>query len=76
MCSLWRKTLNGNVDSIVAVLVRVLEVIFIAGLLGSSVVLILTLLEDAKSLMPGDKSEGNTQVSPRGPQLRASDPIA
>jgi len=68
--------LNESMDSIVAVFVRVLEVIFMAGLLGSSVVLILTLLEDAKSLMPGDKKEGNTQVSPRGPQLRASDTIS
>jgi hypothetical protein len=39
----------------VAVLIRSLEVIFALGLLGSSVVLLLTLIEDAKMLFEKDE---------------------
>ncbi len=61
-------------DFVITVLVRILEAVFIAGLLGSAVVLILTLIEDAKSLLPGDKKESASNLSqPRHP---ASDPVA
>lgn len=39
----------------VAVLIRILEGIFALGLLGSSVVLLLTLIEDAKMLFEKDE---------------------
>ena len=41
-------------NGLTSVLIRVLEGIFAAGLLGSSVVLILTLIEDARSLVEKD----------------------
>jgi hypothetical protein len=41
-------------------LIRILEAIFLAGVLGASVVLILTLIEDAKMLFEKDK---NVQVA-------------
>jgi hypothetical protein len=68
-------------DSIITVLVRILEVIFMVGILGSAVVLILTLIEDAKSLLPGDeKKESTTQSSPNArpanPHLHPSDTVA
>ena len=60
-------------DIVVSILVRTLEVIFIVGLLGSAIVLILTLIEDAKSLLPdGDKKEADAHTSSRAksqPQL-------
>ncbi len=68
-------------DSIVTVLVRILEVIFMVGILGSGVVLILTLIEDAKSLLPGgDKKESTVPSSPStrpaNPHLHTSDTVA
>ena len=63
MRSLRLTSLNKNMDTVITVLVRILEAIFIAGILGSSVVLILTLIEDAKSLMPGDKMSGEKKDS-------------
>jgi len=68
-------------DSIIAIFVRILEVIFMVGILGSAVVLILTLIEDAKSLFPGgEKKESDTQSSPHtrpaNPHLHASDTTA
>jgi len=70
-------------DSIVAIFVRILEVIFMVGILGSAVVLILTLIEDAKSLLPGGEKkekESDTQSSsrtrPTNPHLHASDTVA
>jgi len=67
-------------DAVVSILVRILEAIFIVGLLGSAVVLILTLIEDAKSLLPGDdkkESDANTpsRTSPAQPRFHV-DPIA
>jgi hypothetical protein len=40
----------------VAILIRALETIFALGLLGSGVVLLLTLIEDAKMLFQKDKN--------------------
>jgi len=40
----------------VAILIRMLEGIFALGLLGSTVVLLLTLVEDAKMLFEKDKN--------------------
>jgi hypothetical protein len=64
---------------VVTILVRILEVFFIAGILGSAIVLILTLIEDAKSLLPADKKENAAQVpsSSRHGQsnFHASDPV-
>jgi len=63
MRSLRLTSLNKNMDTVITVLVRILEAIFIAGILGSSVVLILTLIDDAKSLLPGDKMSGEKKDS-------------
>jgi hypothetical protein len=70
-------------DTLVSVLVRILEAIFIVGILGSAVVLSLTLIEDAKSLLPGgDKKEkesgerGPSRARSAHPELHTSDPIA
>jgi hypothetical protein len=49
----------------IAALIRVLEVIFALGLLGSSVVLLLTLIEDAKMLF--EKDEKLPRVAEQGP---------
>lgn len=81
MRSLRANSLNINMDTLISVLVRILEAIFILGILGSSVVLILTLIEDAKSLLPGgDKKESDVKVSARPSaaqsQFHVSDPIA
>jgi hypothetical protein len=65
-------------DTTIAILVRILETMFMAGILGSAVVLILTLIEDAKSLLPGDKKESEAQASRSKqvqPHLHASDPV-
>lgn len=81
MRSLRKKPLNGRMDTVVSICVRILEAIFIVGLLGSGVVLILTLIEDAKSLLPGgDKKESDAKASartsPSSSQFHASDPVA
>jgi len=81
MRSLRQKPLNVTMDTVISALVRILEVIFIVGLLGSAVVLILTSIEDIKSLLPGgeEKKESATSAShirPAQPPLHASDPVA
>ncbi|HEX4485084.1 MAG TPA: hypothetical protein VH088_02390 [Terriglobales bacterium] len=48
----------------VAILIRMLEGIFALGLLGSSVVLLLTLIEDAKMLFEKDKKLDNVLSEP------------
>ncbi len=65
-------------DTVIAVLIRVLETIFMVGLAGSTIVLILTLIEDAKSLLPGgEKKESEAKPARSGqPQLHASDTLA
>jgi hypothetical protein len=65
-------------DSVISVLVRILETIFMVGLVGSAVVLILTSLEDVKSLLPGDeeKKDSTPRTSPAQAQFHASDPVA
>ncbi len=67
-------------DVIISILVRILEAIFIVGLLGSAVVLVLTLIEDAKSLSSGgDKKESDANIPSRtspAQQYNVSDPIA
>jgi hypothetical protein len=67
-------------DALISVLVRILEAIFMIGLVGSAVVLILTLIEDAKSLLPGgEKKEDAEKTSSRSrqdvPHLHATGPI-
>jgi len=79
MRSLRGKSLNINMDTVISILVRILETMFMVGLLGSAVVLVLTSWEDVKSLLPGeDKKEtapaGRTR--PAQPHLHASDPVA
>lgn len=80
MRSLRQKPLNVTMDTVIPVLVRILEVMFIVGLLGSAVVLILTSIEDIKSLLPGgeENKESATSASrtrPAQPHLHASDPV-
>lgn len=53
----------------VAVLIRILEVLFALGLLGSGVVLILTLIEDAKMLF--EKDEKAPSVTEHAPAAHA-----
>jgi len=56
------------VDTMISIAVRILETIFMVGLVGSAVVLLLTLVEDAKSLLPGEEkkeSETQTRAVPR-----------
>ena len=48
-----------------------------AGLVGSAVVLILTSLEDIKSLLPGgEEKRETTGTRPAQPQVPASNPVA
>jgi hypothetical protein len=64
-------------DTVIAVLVRILEVMFILGILGSAVVLVLTSLEDVKSLLPGGdekKEAAPSRTLPVQPHMHASDP--
>ena len=67
-------------DTVIAVLIRILEAMFMVGLLGSAVVLVLTLIEDAKSLLPGgEKKESEakpTRTRSAQPQLHTSDTVA
>jgi hypothetical protein len=50
-------------SSVVTVLVRILEGLFLLGILGSAVVLILTIIEDSKSLLPG-KTNADERATP------------
>jgi hypothetical protein len=52
-----------------AFLIRLLEAIFALGLLGSSVVLLLTLIEDAKMLFERDKDAHNVIGETAGPPV-------
>jgi len=67
-------------DTVISVLVRIIEIIFMVGLLGSAVVLILTSLEDIKSLLPGgeEKKESTpaSRTNPAQAQFHASGPVA
>jgi hypothetical protein len=51
---------------------------FMVGLVGSAVVLVLTSFEDIKSLLPGGEEKKETVPGTRSvpPQLHASDPVA
>jgi len=53
---------------------------FMVGLLGSAVVLVLTSWEDVKSLLPGGEDKKETapagRTRPAQPHLHASDPVA
>jgi len=64
-------------DTLISILVRVLEVIFMLGLVGSAIVLILTSLEDIKSLLPGSDDKKEPALGAGAPHVRvhASDPI-
>jgi hypothetical protein len=47
-------------DTLIAILIRIVEVMFVAGVIGSSIVVILTSIEDFKMLFekespPGEK---------------------
>ena len=80
MRSLRQKPLNVNMDTVISILVRILEVMFMVGLLGSAVVLILTSFEDIKSLLPGgeENKESAASVSRTHraqPHLHASGPV-
>ena len=59
---------------IISILVRVLETVFLLGLVGSGIVLILTSIEDIKELLPGNhEAEHQTgEGSAGGVQHRAS----
>ena len=61
-------------DALITVLVRILEVGFMVGLIGSAIVLLLTLVEDAKSLLPG--GEKARQPSCPAPPGRSFMPAA
>ena len=80
MRSLRGKSLNINMDTVISILVRILETMFMVGLLGSAVVLVLTSWEDVKSLLPGGEDKKETAPSartrPAQPHLHASDPVA
>ena len=51
-------------SSLVAVLVRILEGMFLLGIVGSAAVLILTTIEDAKSLLPGKANATDERANP------------
>ena len=62
-------------ETLISVAVRILETIFMVGLAGSAVVLVLTLFEDAKSLLPGDdRKESETSATPQ-PQVHVGHPV-
>ncbi|HSS97519.1 MAG TPA: hypothetical protein VLK33_10840 [Terriglobales bacterium] len=66
-------------ETIISILVRILETMFMVGLAGSAVVLILTSWEDVKSLLPGDEGKKETTTSrthPAQQHLPASGPVA
>jgi hypothetical protein len=64
-------------DTVISILVHLLEFMFMAGLVGSAVVLILTSLEDIKSLLPGgEEKRETTGTRPAQPQVPASNPVA
>ena len=64
-------------DTVIPILVRILETMFMVGLIGSAVVLILTSLEDVKSLLPGGEEKKETPASRTSPaRFHVSDPIA
>jgi hypothetical protein len=67
-------------DNVISILVRILETMFMVGLVGSAVVLILTSFEDIKSLLPGgeEKKENASSVRtrPSQPHFHASDPVS
>jgi hypothetical protein len=73
--SLREKTLNGKMDTVISILVRILEVMFMVGLAGSAVVLILTSFEDIKSLLPGGEKKETAleRAHPAQPQLHTSE---
>jgi hypothetical protein len=57
-----------HVDAVISILVRALEVIFILGVLGSAMVLILTSIEDIQELLLGKdshESEGSAAETRR-----------
>jgi len=56
-------------DSIVSTLVRILEAVFIIGLVGSAAVLVLTSIEDIKELLLGKENHepGVAAVLPLNP---------
>ena len=64
-------------DIVISILVRALEVIFMVGLVGSAVVLVLTSFEDFKSLLPGGEEKKETapgaHTRPAQPQLHTSE---
>jgi hypothetical protein len=67
-------------DTIISVLVRILETMFMVGLVGSAIVLILTSFEDVKSLLPGGEEKKESTPTARSlpaqSNLHASDPVA
>jgi Na+-transporting NADH:ubiquinone oxidoreductase subunit NqrC len=44
------------VDLLVAILIRIIEVMFVAGVIGSAIVVILTSIEDFKMLLEKETS--------------------
>lgn len=58
-------------DTVIAVGVRILETIFMVGLVGSGIVLLMTMVEDAKSLLPGDDKKETEPATHSGPQVHA-----
>ncbi|MGZ4731859.1 MAG: hypothetical protein ACXVZH_06915 [Terriglobales bacterium] len=45
-------------DTLIAILIRIIEVMFVAGVIGSSIVVILTSIEDFKMLFEKEPPPG------------------
>jgi hypothetical protein len=45
-------------DTVISILIRIIELMFVAGVLGSSIVVVLTSIEDFKMLFEKETSPG------------------
>jgi hypothetical protein len=48
----------GFMNTLIAILIRIIEVMFVAGVIGSTIVVLLTSVEDFKMLFEKDASHG------------------
>jgi hypothetical protein len=62
--SSWQLTLSGSkrkaavMNLLVSILIRTIEVMFVAGVIGSAIVVLLTSVEDFKMLFEKESSSG------------------